>query len=47
MNSDDTLSDLNVENKQYQIVAVYDDHLVLMEKNAHFSDFSKRKIIEL
>jgi len=35
------------KNQDYQIVAVYDDHVVLMKKDAHFTDFSKRKIIEI
>ena len=33
--------------KKYQIVARYDDHLVVVESDSHFRDFSNRKKIEL
>ena len=33
--------------KKYQVVARYDDHMVVMDADAHFRDFSKKQEIEL
>ena len=32
--------------KKYQIVASYDSHIVVLETDTHFRDFSSTKIIE-
>jgi hypothetical protein len=36
-----------IDLKKYQIVAQYDDHIVVMDVDAHFSDFSTKKEIEI
>jgi len=31
--------------KKYQVVAKYDDHIVVIDPDCHFRDFSSQKII--
>jgi len=37
---------MSTPRKKYQVVALYDDHAVLMESDASDRDFAKRKIIK-
>ena len=32
--------------KKYQVVAVYDSHIVVLDAECHFRDFSSTRIIE-
>ena len=36
-----------MEKKRYQVVARYDDHLVVVDSECHFRDFGNKKIIEI